>query len=402
MPSFFSSPWAHARSRRSPLYTSYRRSVHRHGGARAHLSGGHGAVRHACSPAPIRGSRAGTDAPAYHYSDSVVYGFSHTHLSGTGASDYGDILLMPTVGAVQLVRGDEKNPETGYCSRFSHRERGRRAGVLPRHARRRRRDRSSSPRRSARASTGTPSRESDNANVVIDLAHRDQTIESRVTNRRTTPRSWLPPVPRLGGGPARLLRRRSSRSPSSRAAFRRTTRSSSGIDEASGTNVKAVRASSATADGRGDSREGRHLGGRYRGRPEESRRRDSGLGFREDAHRRRRGVERRPREDRRQGRHEGGSARPSTRRSTTRCSRRTSSWTSTAGTGAAISQIHEAKDFTNYTVFSLWDTYRAEHPLFTIIEPERTVGFHQDVPRAVRAGRAAARLGARRRTRRTA
>jgi putative alpha-1,2-mannosidase len=34
----------------------------------------------------------------YHYSDKVIYGFSHTHLSGTGCSDYGDILLMPTVG----------------------------------------------------------------------------------------------------------------------------------------------------------------------------------------------------------------------------------------------------------------------------------------------------------------
>ncbi|MFK7903525.1 MAG: glycoside hydrolase family 92 protein, partial [Chitinophagales bacterium] len=35
---------------------------------------------------------------AYHYSDSLIYGFSHTHLSGTGVSDYGDVLLMPTVG----------------------------------------------------------------------------------------------------------------------------------------------------------------------------------------------------------------------------------------------------------------------------------------------------------------
>jgi len=34
----------------------------------------------------------------YHYSDSIIYGFSHTHLSGTGISDYGDILLMPTIG----------------------------------------------------------------------------------------------------------------------------------------------------------------------------------------------------------------------------------------------------------------------------------------------------------------
>ena len=38
----------------------------------------------------------------YHYSDDVVYGFSHTHLSGTGVSDYGDVLFMPTVGQVFL------------------------------------------------------------------------------------------------------------------------------------------------------------------------------------------------------------------------------------------------------------------------------------------------------------
>src|SRR5258706_16013074 len=38
----------------------------------------------------------------YHYSDNIIYGFSHTHLSGTGISDYGDILLMPTIGDVSL------------------------------------------------------------------------------------------------------------------------------------------------------------------------------------------------------------------------------------------------------------------------------------------------------------
>ena len=38
----------------------------------------------------------------YHYSDHIIYGFSHTHLSGTGISDYGDILLMPTVGEPYL------------------------------------------------------------------------------------------------------------------------------------------------------------------------------------------------------------------------------------------------------------------------------------------------------------
>ena len=54
----------------------------------------------------------------YHYSDSIIYGFSHTHLSGTGVSDYGDILLMPTTGEMHLTNGVDGNP--GYRSKFSH------------------------------------------------------------------------------------------------------------------------------------------------------------------------------------------------------------------------------------------------------------------------------------------
>ena len=47
----------------------------------------------------------------YHYSDSVVYGFSHTHLSGTGCSDYGDFLFMPTY--------KDKNASS-FSETFSH------------------------------------------------------------------------------------------------------------------------------------------------------------------------------------------------------------------------------------------------------------------------------------------
>ena len=54
---------------------------------------------------------------AYHYSDSVIYGFSHTHLSGTGISDYGDILLMPTTEKYSFENG---NGEYGFESGFSH------------------------------------------------------------------------------------------------------------------------------------------------------------------------------------------------------------------------------------------------------------------------------------------
>lgn len=53
----------------------------------------------------------------YHYSDNEIYGFSHTHLSGTGVSDYGDILLMPTNKPILNNGSDGKE---GYKSKFSH------------------------------------------------------------------------------------------------------------------------------------------------------------------------------------------------------------------------------------------------------------------------------------------
>jgi predicted alpha-1,2-mannosidase len=56
----------------------------------------------------------------YHYSDNVIYGFSHTHLSGTGISDYGDILLMPMVGEPSLEALVDGKTEKGYASPFSH------------------------------------------------------------------------------------------------------------------------------------------------------------------------------------------------------------------------------------------------------------------------------------------
>ncbi|HTR43505.1 MAG TPA: GH92 family glycosyl hydrolase, partial [Pseudomonadales bacterium] len=53
----------------------------------------------------------------YHYSDSVILGFTHTHLSGTGATCLGDVMLMPTVGDIHLEAG---TPGNGYASAFSH------------------------------------------------------------------------------------------------------------------------------------------------------------------------------------------------------------------------------------------------------------------------------------------
>jgi predicted alpha-1,2-mannosidase len=59
-------------------------------------------------------------ASGYEYSDSSIMGFSLTHLSGTGIPDLGDFLFMPVVGTPQFVPGSKANPESGYRSPYSH------------------------------------------------------------------------------------------------------------------------------------------------------------------------------------------------------------------------------------------------------------------------------------------
>lgn len=56
----------------------------------------------------------------YQYDDKTIVGFSHTHFSGTGHSDLGDFLIMPTTGALQLNPGIAADPKTGFRSAFSH------------------------------------------------------------------------------------------------------------------------------------------------------------------------------------------------------------------------------------------------------------------------------------------
>ncbi len=56
---------------------------------------------------------------AYHHSDSILIGFSHTHLSGTGCTDLGDILIMP-LNEIRTPRGNQDNISDGYATKYSH------------------------------------------------------------------------------------------------------------------------------------------------------------------------------------------------------------------------------------------------------------------------------------------
>lgn len=56
----------------------------------------------------------------YYYDDATINGFSHTHLSGTGCGDYGDVLLMPTVGEQDYHAMGTESQQMAYASAFSH------------------------------------------------------------------------------------------------------------------------------------------------------------------------------------------------------------------------------------------------------------------------------------------
>jgi predicted alpha-1,2-mannosidase len=72
-------------------------------------------------PGPdTRNDNSWDSCAGYYLSDTSILGFSHTHLSGVGVPDYGDILLMPITGEVKLNPGDPAIQRSGYRSAFRH------------------------------------------------------------------------------------------------------------------------------------------------------------------------------------------------------------------------------------------------------------------------------------------
>jgi predicted alpha-1,2-mannosidase len=112
----------------------------------------------------------------YHYSDSEIYGFSHTHLSGTGVSDYGDILLMPTNKQV-FNNGADGNE--GYKSKFSHEKELAEPGFYKVHLDDTNIDvELTVSRRSGMHKYLFPT--SKNQFVILDLLHRDKVLDANI------------------------------------------------------------------------------------------------------------------------------------------------------------------------------------------------------------------------------
>ncbi|WP_339833220.1 GH92 family glycosyl hydrolase [uncultured Flavobacterium sp.] len=108
----------------------------------------------------------------YHYSDNLIYGFSHTHLNGTGVSDFGDIMLMPTMGEPSFDK--EK-----YSSDFLHQTENASAGYysvkLEKH--------NIDVRLTSSTRVGFHEytfNHDGQANIILDLNHRDKLLEGRI------------------------------------------------------------------------------------------------------------------------------------------------------------------------------------------------------------------------------
>ena len=300
----------------------------------------------------------------YHYTDSILYGFAHTALSGTGVSDYGDILVMPVIGQPVFNNTEYSSPfrkknehaEAGYYRVFLDKP-----GVLA--------EMTATTRAGYHRYTFPAS---ENANFIIDLKHRDYVLES-----------WIEIV---SDTEIRGMRRSKNWAEDMLWYFHMEfskpfVRSGIAVDEvldpgffrAEGQNIKAFVGFETEKDEVIEVKVGLSAvdaEGAYKNLMAEI----PGWGFTEvrknafDAWNR----------ELSKIKVKGGTReqnivfytalyrtflQPNTFMDVDRRYR------------GMDRQVHTAEDFTNYTVFSLWDTYRTWHPLMTIIEQERTRDF---------------------------
>jgi len=146
-------------------------------------TGGHGHTYPGAS-APFGMMQLGPDTrlegwdgcSGYHYSDSYIYGFSHTHLSGTGISDYGDVLLMPTN---RPILNNGANGEPGYRAHFSHENESAQPGYYKVHLDSTEIDvELTVSKRSGIHKYGFKS--TDSKYIILDLAHRDKVLDHKI------------------------------------------------------------------------------------------------------------------------------------------------------------------------------------------------------------------------------
>uniref|UniRef100_UPI003216D072 GH92 family glycosyl hydrolase n=1 Tax=uncultured Draconibacterium sp. TaxID=1573823 RepID=UPI003216D072 len=303
----------------------------------------------------------------YHYSDNTIMGFSQTHLSGTGAPEYCDVLFMPTVGKVQILPGDEKDSKTGYRSTFSHIN----EKALPGYYSVLLDDYNVKAELTATTRTGFhrytfPAAEQ--ANIIIDLKNRDHVLESNIEFISDTEIQGLRKSRRWAKEQFVYFYAKFSKPFESYGIVINDTLVD-GIQKAEGKNIRAfvqfktkadekvlVKVGISAVDTEGAKRnlEAENSSWNFDQVAKDAKYKWNSFLSKIEV--------------------EGGSER-----------QKRIFYTGLYHTAIAPNifmdvdrryrgvdhQIHKAEDFSNYTVFSLWDTFRANMPLYSIIDPER-------------------------------
>lgn len=307
----------------------------------------------------------------YYYPDSTIIGFSHTHLNGVGEPEFRDVLFMPTVGKVQVTAGSEENPETGYRSRYDHSSEIAHPGyysvMLD--------DYDIKVELTATERCGFHKYifpKSDSANIIIDLAHpngAEELIIKKVSDdeieglRRS--HGWA--FDQYVYFVAKFSK------PFSNFAIAVNDKITPNISEAKGKNIKAVVSystnqyepifvkvgiSAVSVDGARKNLEAEIKDWNFEKVIEDTKQKWN--------------------KELNKIKIEGGTNEQRTVFYTSmyHVSLSPILFMDVDGKYRGIDhKIHEAKDFTNYSVFSLWDTFRGVHPLFTIIDRKRTNDF---------------------------
>ena len=307
----------------------------------------------------------------YHYSDKTIMGFSQTHLSGTGAPEYCDVLLMPTVGEIQILPGDENDSKSGYRSAFQHKNEKATPGyysvLLD--------DDNIKAELTATARTGFhrytfPA--SNQSNIILDLKNRDFVIGSNLKIISNTEISGLRRSKRWAEDQYVFFYAKFSKPfHSCGIALNDTLRE--GLKSAEGQNIRAffqfdtkeneqilvkIGISAVDEEGARKNLEAENPAWDFEKVAENAKEQWNTFLSKIDV--------------------EGGVEK-----------QRRIFYTALYHTAIAPNifqdvdnryrgidhKIHEAKGFTNYTVFSLWDTFRAQMPLYTIIDPKRYQEF---------------------------
>lgn len=305
----------------------------------------------------------------YHYSDNQIYGFSHTHLSGTGIPDYCDVLFAPTLGEPEFFARKGDLSENGYASTFSHENEKAEAGyysvkldegnILA--------EMTATARVGFHRYTFPANSE---ANLILDLKHRDKVLDAelRITGanriegfRRSS--SWAKdqivyfaaefsePFTDYGivsddGAPEKIDR---AKGKNIKAFFRFAAKKPLLVKVAlSPVGVSGVR---------------RNMLGELAHWDFEKVRRDAKDAWNKELSK----IEV-------SGASEAQLINFYTALYHTMIHPNIFQDTDKSYVGLDR-DVHSAQDFTNYTVFSLWDTFRAAHPLYTIIDQKRAVDF---------------------------